>query len=88
MMVNAEDSSHQNYGREIIYAEAAALKQLADSLSDTFDQAIELIRNTQGRLIISGIGKSGHVGKKIAATFASTGQPAFFVHAAEAGHGD
>ncbi len=87
-IVNPEDSSHQNYGREIIVAEADALHQLADSLTETFDQAIELIRNTQGRLIISGIGKSGHVGKKIAATFASTGQPAFFVHAAEAGHGD
>jgi arabinose-5-phosphate isomerase len=88
MIVNADNSSHQSYGREIIEVEAAALHQLAESLNETFDQAIELIQNTKGRLVISGIGKSGHVGKKIAATFASTGQPSFFVHAAEAGHGD
>jgi len=63
----------------------AALK---NGLGQPFSQAIELLRNIKGRIIISGIGKSGHIGTKIAATLASTGTPAFFVHASEAGHGD
>src|ERR1700704_1431099 len=53
-----------------------------------FAAAADRIRNAKGRLIVTGLGKSGHIGRKIAATFASTGTPAFFVHAAEAGHGD
>src|SRR2546428_10003928 len=53
-----------------------------------FVAAADLIRNAKGRLIVTGLGKSGHIGRKIAATFASTGTPAFFVHAAEASHGD
>src|SRR5712671_2974851 len=61
---------------------------LQSDLAPAFAAAAELIRNAKGRLIITGLGKSGHVGRKIAATFASTGTPAFFVHAAEAGHGD
>ncbi len=79
---------YQDKGKEVIFAESAALQQLALALDETFDEAIEMIRATKGHLIVSGVGKSGHVGKKIAATFASTGQPSFFVHAAEAGHGD
>ena len=69
-------------------AEAAGLTQLADSLGDEFVAAVELIANARGRLIISGMGKSGHIGNKIAATMASTGTPAYFVHPAEASHGD
>jgi arabinose-5-phosphate isomerase len=61
---------------------------LQSDLGPAFAAAAELIRNAKGRLIITGLGKSGHIGRKIAATFASTGTPAFFVHAAEAGHGD
>lgn len=61
---------------------------LRDGLGAPFAQAIELIRAAQGRVIVTGMGKSGHVGRKIASTFASTGTPAFFVHPAEAGHGD
>jgi arabinose-5-phosphate isomerase len=57
-------------------------------LGDTFTAATNLIRNTPGRLIVSGMGKSGHIGRKIAATFASTGKPAYFVHPSEASHGD
>src|SRR6266850_3985243 len=68
-----------------ITALAAALQS---DLAPAFAAAAELIRNAKGRLIITGLGKSGHIGRKIAATFASTGTPAFFVHAAEAGHGD
>jgi len=61
---------------------------LQSDLGGTFASAADLIRNAKGRLIVTGLGKSGHIGRKIAATFASTGTPAFFVHAAEAGHGD
>src|SRR5712671_5688138 len=60
---------------------------LQSDLGPAFAAAADLIRNARGRLIITGLGKSGHIGRKIAATFASTGTPAFFVHAAEAGHG-
>src|SRR5882672_5243862 len=59
---------------------------LQSDLGPAFAAAAELIRNAKGRLIITGLGKSGHIGRKIAATFASTGTPSFFVHAAEAGH--
>lgn len=68
-----------------IIAVAAALQS---DLGGAFASAADLIRNAKGRLIVTGLGKSGHIGRKIAATFASTGTPAFFVHAAEAGHGD
>ncbi len=61
---------------------------LQSDLGATFASAADLIRNAKGRLIVTGLGKSGHIGRKIAATFASTGTPAFFVHAAEASHGD
>jgi arabinose-5-phosphate isomerase len=61
---------------------------LADGLGEPFSQAVKLIAASAGRVIVSGMGKSGHVGRKIAATLASTGTPAFFVHPAEAGHGD
>ncbi len=61
---------------------------LQSDLGGTFASAADLIRNAKGRLIVTGLGKSGHIGRKIAATFASTGTPAFFVHAAEASHGD
>lgn len=72
----------------VLATEAAALTQMADELSDSFDAAVQAILDTQGRVIVSGMGKSGHVGRKIAATLASTGTPSFFVHPAEASHGD
>lgn len=75
-------------GKEVLTQEAHALSQIASQLGDEFFRAAQLILNCQGRLIISGIGKSGHIGRKLAATFASTGTPAYFVHAAEAAHGD
>ncbi|MDF1726687.1 MAG: KpsF/GutQ family sugar-phosphate isomerase [Sulfitobacter sp.] len=74
--------------RRVIRTEAEALMQLADSLDARFRDAIDLMRACKGRIIVTGIGKSGHVGKKIAATLASTGTPAQFVHPAEASHGD
>jgi len=74
--------------RRVIRTEAEALVQLADSLDDRFRQAIDMLVATRGRVIVTGIGKSGHIAKKIAATLASTGTPAQFVHPAEASHGD
>lgn len=66
-----------------------ALKKAIDSeLGDAFEAACDLIRNISGRVIVTGVGKSGHIGTKLAATLASTGTPAFFVHPAEANHGD
>src|SRR4051795_13120332 len=76
------------FGRAILHDEARALDALADSLGDAFEQAIRLIIACKGKLIVSGLGKSGHVGRKIAATFASTGTTATFLHLAEAIHGD
>jgi len=61
---------------------------LQSDLGGSFASAADLVRNAKGRLIVTGLGKSGHIGRKVAATFASTGTPAFFVHAAEASHGD
>ena len=76
-------------GREVLLREAKAVTDLADTL-DTghFARAVELLLNCKGRVVVSGVGKSGHIGRKLAATLASTGTPAFFVHAAEAAHGD
>lgn len=76
-------------GREVLLHEAQAVKDLADTLdAEHFGHAVELLLNCKGRVVVSGIGKSGHIGRKLAATLASTGTPAFFVHAAEAAHGD
>jgi arabinose-5-phosphate isomerase len=75
-------------GRRVITAEAAALTALAASLDAAFAEAVETLFNAKGRIILTGVGKSGHVARKIAATMASTGTPAFFVHAGEASHGD
>ena len=76
------------FGREILHDEGRALDALADSLGTTFEQAVSLILDCPGKLIVSGLGKSGHVARKIAATFASTGTTATFLHLAEAIHGD
>lgn len=74
--------------RRVIRDEAASLNVLADTLGDALADAVEMILNAKGRVIVSGIGKSGHIAHKIAATLASTGTPAQFVHPAEASHGD
>lgn len=75
-------------GRRVLTTEADALKLQADTLGEAFVRAVDILFAAKGRIICTGIGKSGHVAKKIAATFASTGAPAFFVHANEASHGD
>jgi arabinose-5-phosphate isomerase len=83
-----ERSVFVKFGRSVIQLEADALAKLADHVGDQFARACELILATQGRVIVIGMGKSGHIGGKIAATLASTGTPAFFVHPGEASHGD
>ena len=74
--------------RRVITTEAKALSILAASLDDSFTKAVSLILAARGRVIVSGMGKSGHIARKIASTLASTGTPAQFVHPAEASHGD
>lgn len=74
--------------KAVIDTELSAIEQLRDRIDDQFLQAVSILLNCSGRIIVTGIGKSGHIGNKIAATFASTGSPAFFMHAAEASHGD
>lgn len=74
--------------RDVLLQEASALKQQAESISSDFSDVVQAIFSTAGRVVVSGVGKSGHIGRKIAATLASTGTPASFVHATEASHGD
>jgi arabinose-5-phosphate isomerase len=74
--------------RAVLGTEAAGLRALAAGLDDSFTRAVELLDGATGRVVVSGMGKSGHVARKIAATLASTGTPALFVHPAEASHGD
>lgn len=76
------------FGARVIAQEADALQVLAGSLGDSFAAAVDCLYNIKGRIAVTGMGKSGHVGRKVAATMASTGSPAFFIHPAEAGHGD
>ncbi len=75
-------------GRQTLSIEAAAVDALQTRINGDFAKAVELILHSQGRVIVSGMGKSGHIARKIAATMASTGTPAYFVHPAEASHGD
>jgi arabinose-5-phosphate isomerase len=74
--------------RDVLVTEAGAISALSARLGDAFVAAVTLILNCRGRVVVSGIGKSGHIARKLAATLASTGTPAFFVHPAEASHGD
>ena len=75
-------------GQRVLNMEADAVKKMANALGDDFYQAVQMLYQTKGRVVVTGMGKSGHIGKKIAATLASVGTPAFFVHPAEASHGD
>ena len=84
----SKNNSPIESGKETINQAIAGLKSLEANLDDSFINTVNLVHGLKGRLIISGMGKSGHIGKKIAATLASTGTPAFFVHPAEASHGD
>lgn len=75
-------------GRKMIDTEAQTLARLGESLDQSFVEAIEIILDCRGKLVFSGMGKSGHIARKIAATLTSTGTPALFLHPAEAAHGD
>lgn len=74
--------------RRVLAIESAAVSALSERLGEDFERAVRLILDARGRVIVSGMGKSGHIGRKIAATMASTGTPAYFVHPGEAAHGD
>ena len=82
----SEDLIHN--ARRVLAIEAQALLRAQEKIDETFILAIKAILQTQGRVILTGMGKSGHIAAKIASTLASTGTPAFFVHPAEAAHGD
>jgi len=84
----ATDQQLLERGRQVIRAEMDALAQLESYLDDGFATAVRQLEATRGRIVVTGMGKSGHVARKIAATFAATGSPAIFIHPAEAAHGD
>lgn len=78
----------QKSARETLRIEQQAIEVLAAQINERFDVACEILLQCQGRVVVTGMGKSGHIGRKMAATFASTGTPSFFMHPGEAGHGD
>ena len=86
--MNKLNSEWVTYGCQVLDMEIAGLQSLKQGLDQAFLEAVEALLSCKGRVIISGMGKSGHVGQKIAATMSSTGTPAYFVHPAEASHGD
>ena len=96
-MDNAETESIQTPGiwekslaaaRFAVEVEAASVAALSDRLGSDFQSAVRILSQTNGKVIVGGLGKSGHIGRKVAASLASTGTPAFFIHATEALHGD
>lgn len=87
-MDNAEVKTVLDYGRSILDAEILGLQKLRDGLDSAVVNSVKLIRKCNGKLILTGIGKSGHIAHKIASTFSSTGTPALFMHPSEANHGD
>jgi arabinose-5-phosphate isomerase len=88
MKVGLKADAIRRRGQEVIRIEAEALNLLADSLEDSFVEACEAIIASRGRVVVTGMGKSGHIGRKWAATMSATGTPAIYVHPAEAAHGD
>jgi arabinose-5-phosphate isomerase len=87
-MTNPANTGHLSIARDVLNTEAQAITRTAQRLGDAFTASVEAILACRGRVILMGLGKSGLIARKIAATLASTGTPAFFVHAAEAAHGD
>lgn len=86
--IRKEDNKALELAKKVLHIEAQAVTGLIGRLDDAFPRAVGIILGCHGRIIVSGVGKSGHIARKIAATLASTGTPAYFVHAAEAAHGD
>ena len=87
MSAESQDSILQQ-GKRVLAIEALALERLRDRLDHRFEEAVDLLYRCTGKVVVSGMGKSGLIGQKIAATFASTGSPAFFLDSAAAIHGD
>ena len=87
-MPKSQSDNASESGKRVIQQEIEGLEAVHHALGETFDAVVDRILQIKGRLIVSGMGKSGHIARKIAATFASTGTPAYFVHPAEASHGD
>lgn len=87
-MKHYENAEIISKAKEKILAEADALKKITDDVDDSYAQAVNAILSCKGRLVITGLGKTGHIGSKIAASFASLGVPSFFVHSCESLHGD
>lgn len=83
-----DKKTFQQSAKKVIAIENRSIAALNDRIDESFDQACNLLLNCPGRVVVTGMGKSGHIGKKLAATFASTGTASFFVHPGEAGHGD
>jgi arabinose-5-phosphate isomerase len=88
MTKNSDKSDLRNTARRVLEIESQAIKNLVPRIGPSFVEACKLCLNCEGRVVVSGMGKSGHIAGKLAATLASTGTPAFFVHPAEASHGD
>ncbi len=86
--ISVQENLDKNCAIRTINSEIDTIIKLRDSLDSSLTQALNLMQNAKGRIILTGMGKSGHIGKKIAASLASTGTPSFFVHPAEASHGD
>lgn len=84
----AENEKYLDWAREVLHTEAEGLREIAAELDENFVLAADALLHCKGRVVITGMGKSGHIGRKMAATMVSTGTPAFFVHPAEAAHGD
>jgi arabinose-5-phosphate isomerase len=83
-----DNTDFQKLGRAVVATELAEITALQTRIDNSFDEACRLLLSCKGRIVVTGMGKSGHIGGKIAATLASTGSPAFFVHPGEASHGD
>lgn len=81
-------NNYQIIAKRVISSESSALKKLSENIPEDFNKIVEFLLSFKGRVILTGIGKSGYIARKVAASFASTGMPAFYVHPAEASHGD
>ncbi|WP_341789299.1 KpsF/GutQ family sugar-phosphate isomerase [Rickettsia endosymbiont of Polydrusus tereticollis] len=87
-MTKKINNNYSAIAKRVIFAEATALQKLSDNIPNDFDKIINYLLHFKGRVILTGMGKSGYIARKIAASFASTGMPAFYLHPAEASHGD
>ena len=85
--MNAQ-SNHLSVARQVLQQEEAGLAEVRAKIGEEFVRAVEIVLETSGKVVVSGVGKAGHISRKIAATLASTGTPAFFMHPSDAGHGD